>query len=126
MRTAGDVEGWLRFFLEGVAGVADEAVATTRALHSLVATDRGRVLAAPTASVMAVRLFELLPEHPVVNIARVVALLETTKPTAAKAVGALVDAAVLVETTGRRRDRTFSYAAYLDQLRADTEPEMAR
>ena len=49
------------------------------------------------------------------------ALLETTKPTAAKAVTALVKTGVLKETTGRRRDRTFSYVAYLDRLRAGTE-----
>ena len=63
--------------------------------------------ASPKTSVMAARLLELLPEHPVVGIAGVVELLGTTKPTATKAVGALVDAGVLLETTGRRRDRTF-------------------
>jgi Fic family protein len=70
---------------------------------------------------MAARLIELLPEHPIVTIARAVDLLSTTKPTANKAVSALVDARVLVETTGRRRDRTFGYVAYLDRLRAGTE-----
>jgi hypothetical protein len=40
-----------------------------------------------------------------------------SNPTAAKAIGALVNAGILVETTGRRRDRLFSYAAYLELLR---------
>ena len=53
-------------------------------------------------------------------------LLGTTNPTANKAVTALVDAGVLVETSGRRRDRTFSYAAYLDRLRAGTAIETGR
>ena len=53
-------------------------------------------------------------------------VLGTTKPTANKAVTALVDAGVLVETSGRRRDRTFSYAAYLDRLRAGTEIESGK
>jgi len=126
VRTQGDFEGWLRFFLEATAVIAEEAVATTRDLFALVAVDRARVLATPTTSLTAARLFELLPEHPIVTIGRVVALLATTKPTASKAVGALVDAGVLVETTGRRRDRTFGYVAYLDRLRAGTEPEKAR
>jgi len=30
---------------------------------------------------------------------------------------------VLSETTGRRRDRTFTYAKYLDRLRVGTELE---
>jgi Fic family protein len=123
VRSAGDFEGWLQFFLEGIAIVADQAVAATRALFALVAEDRAKVLAGRSTSVVAVRLFELLPEHPIVSIGAAVALLVTTKPTATKAVAALVDAGVLVETSGRRRDRSFSYAAYLDILRAGTEIE---
>jgi hypothetical protein len=48
-------------------------------------------------------------------------LLDASRPTAGKAVGVLAEAGVLVETTGRKRDRTFSYAAYLDRLRTGTE-----
>jgi hypothetical protein len=47
-------------------------------------------------------------------------LLETTKPTAAKAMDALVQAGVLVETTGMRRDRVYAYKAYLKILEEDT------
>jgi hypothetical protein len=53
-------------------------------------------------------------------------LLDTTKPTATKAVVVLVDAGVLVETTGRKRDWTFCYNAYLDVLRAGTELDQGR
>ena len=63
-----------------------------------------------------------MPAHPIITVAEVVRLLKTTKPTATKAITGLVDAGVLVETTGRRRDRAFSYEAYLDLLRAGTEP----
>jgi Fic family protein len=126
VRTEGDFEGWLAFFVEGVAVIANGAVATTRDLFALVTADRAKVLAAPTTSVMAARLFELLPEHPIVTIGSAKDLLDTTKPTVTKAVSALVDAGVLVETTGRRRDRTFGYAAYLDRLAAGTELERGR
>lgn len=126
VRTDGDFEGWLAYFLEGVSVVADEAVAAIRDLFTLIAADRAKVLAVPSTSVMSARLFELLPEHPIVSITGVVELLTTTKPTATKAVGALVEARILVETTGRRRDRTFGYAAYLDRLRAGTELDGVR
>ena len=121
VRSDGDFEGWLSFFLEGVAVGADEAVATAQDLFALVAADRTKVLAGSTSSLMAARLFELLPEHPLVTIASAVKLLETTKPTATKAVGALVNAGVLVEGTGRPRDRSFGYAAYLKRLVTGTE-----
>jgi hypothetical protein len=57
--------------------------------------------------VVALRLFELLPRHPVVTVASVMKLVETTRPTAGRALELLVAAGVLVETTGKKRDRSF-------------------
>jgi hypothetical protein len=51
--------------------------------------------------------------------------IETTKPLAGRAVDLLVAAGVLVETTGKKRDRCFVYRAYLDHLTAGTELESA-
>src|SRR5437763_13972900 len=112
---------WVSFFVEGISTIADEAADTARDLFVLVNKDRARVLSARNASVMAARLLEQLPRHPMVTIPAVVKLLRTTKPTAAKAIGVLEDLGIVQETTGRRRDRTFSYAAYLERLRAGTE-----
>jgi Fic family protein len=121
VRIDGDWEGWLDFFLDGVATIADEAVASARELFAVVAADRARVLAHDGMSVIAVRLFELLPRHPVVSVASVMKLVDTTKPTAGRAIELLVAAGVLVETTGKKRDRSFVYRGYLDRLRVGTE-----
>jgi Fic family protein len=126
VRTHGDWEGWNSFFLEAVATIADEATGAARDIFALVSRDRHRVLGAKSTTVMAARLFEQLPHHPIVTIASVTDLLETTKPTASKAVAALVAAGILVETTGRKRDRTFRYAPYLELLRIGTELESGR
>lgn len=126
VRVDGDWEGWLDFFLDGVATIADEAVASARELFALVAADRARVLAHAGMSVVALRLFELLPRHPVVTVASVMKLVETTKPTAGRAIELLVAAGVLVETTGKKRDRSFVYRSYLDRLRVGTELDGAQ
>lgn len=126
VRVDGDWEGWLHFFLDGVATIADEAVASARELFALVGTDRARVLAHEGMSVVALRLFELLPRHPVVTVASVTKLVETTKPTAGRAIELLVAAGVLVETTGKKRDRSFVYRSYLDRLRVGTELDGAQ
>ena len=120
VRTDGDWEGWLDYFLDGVATVGEEAVTLARELFALVATDRAKVLEESSASVAAARLFEMLPSNPVLSITAAIRMLETTKPTAAKAVDTLVAAGVLVETTGRKRDRSFSYQAYLAKLGSGT------
>lgn len=104
MRVDGDWEGWLEFFLDGVTTIADEAVASARDLFTLVGADRSTVLALEGISLPALRLFELLPRHPIVTVASVMKLVETTKPTASRAVELLAKAGVLVETTGKKRD----------------------
>jgi Fic family protein len=112
------------FFLEGIETTADEAVVAAREVFALVTEDRQRLLVAPGASVMAVRLMDQLPTHPVVTIPTVVKLLKTTKPTAGKAVHLLENLGVLTETTGKQRDRTFAYAGYLEKLRVGTEVDV--
>jgi Fic family protein len=70
---------------------------------------------------MGARLFESLPRHPVITVKSAVRLGETTKPTAAKAIDSLCTADILVETSGRSRDRTYAYREYLDLLKEGAE-----
>lgn len=120
VRTSGDWEGWTAFFLECVRESADDGVETARSLFSLVGRDRGRLSKRKETTVTALRLFELLPNHPIVTLPTAMELLETTQPTAGKAVDALCKAGVLREITGKRRDRVYAYQAYLDVLGKDT------
>jgi Fic family protein len=122
VRTEGDFESWLKYFLEGIAVIADETVETSQKLFALISTDRTKVLSIPSTSAAGIRLFELLPSHPIITVAKAVGLLKTTKPTAIKAISGLVNAGILVETTGRSRDRAYGFEAYLNLLRAGTEP----
>ncbi len=45
----------------------------------------------------------------------------TSKPTAGRALEHLARMGILHETTGRKRDRSWAYQAYLDRLRVGTE-----
>ncbi len=121
VRVDGDWEAWLDFFLDGVATIADEAALSARELFALVAEDRARVLAKDGMSIGAVRLFEQLPRHPIVTVTSAMRLVETSKPTASRAIEHLIEARVLVESTGKRRDRSYAYRAYLDRLKVGTE-----
>jgi Fic family protein len=126
VRLEGDWEGWMDFFLDGVATIADEAVGSARELLALVAADRARLLALGTTSVSAMRLFERLPRHPVVTVSSAMKLIQASKPTATRAIETLVEIGALVETTGRRRDRSFAYRAYLERLRVGTDLDERR
>jgi Fic family protein len=121
IRHEGDWEGWLDFFLDGIATISDEAVASARELFALVSADRSRLLTIPDVSVPTIRLFEQLPRKPIVTIASAREFLGSTRPTAARAIETLVTSGILAETTGQKRDRCFAYQAYLKILQAGTE-----
>jgi Fic family protein len=120
VRTEGDWEGWTKFFLECVRDAADDGVMTAQRVFALVGQDRERLLAQKKTTIPAVRLFDQLPNHPIVTLPRVIKMLDTTKPTALKAMDALVRAGILHETTGKERDRVFAYQSYLHVLSRDT------
>jgi Fic family protein len=121
VREEGDWEGWLAFFLEGVATVADEAVSTARRLHVIVSANRDRLLAAEDATVLSLRLFELLPRHPILTVNRVIELLHCSRPAAGKAVRVLEGAGILRPLDERKRNRTVVFEDYLAHLRQGTE-----
>ncbi len=126
VRLEGDWESWIDFFLDGVATIADEAVASARELFNLVSADRTRLLGVESVSVSALRLFERLPRHPIVTVASAMKLLDTSKPTATRAIEVLAEIGILVETTGKKRDRSFAYRAYMERLRTGTELDFSR
>jgi Fic family protein len=97
VRTHGDWEGWLIYFLTGVSCSAGRAVAQARQLVDLRETMRKSVAVKPKALVLVDALFE----NPYLNTTRVKALLSVTDPTARAAIAALEKAGIVAEVTGR-------------------------
>jgi Fic family protein len=116
VRTEGDWEGWVAFFLEGVAVAAAEAERSIVAIATLLAADRRRLLASPKAGPASYRLFEMLPMMPRFTIEQVRQKLGTTFPTANAAVRVLEDLGLVTELTGQKKNRSYSYAAYIGLL----------
>lgn len=116
VRTGGDWEGWVAFFLEGVAVASLQAERGIVALASLVTADRRRLLEAPTAGPASYRLFELLPTMPRLTIERVRQQLGTTFPTATAAVVLLERLGIVTELTGQKKNRNYAYQAYIKLL----------
>ena len=116
VRTEGDWEGWIAFFLEAVGTAATEAERAIVEIASLVTADRRRLLAAPRVGAMGMRLFELLPVMPRFTIEQVRQKLGTTFPTATAAVKLLEELGIAIELTGQKKNRSFSYRAYVELL----------
>jgi Fic family protein len=103
VRTDGDWEGWVRYFLAGVVETAQEGVRQAAQLMDLREASRRRLRDKPKAYGLLDHLFV----NPYITVARAAKLLKTSNPTARQAVGLLQKAGVLEEVTGRSWGRLY-------------------
>lgn len=116
IRESGDWEGWLRFFLAGVAHTAEEAAATARAILNLREEHR-QSIQERVPGTNGLRLLDLLFQRPLVHVNLVKDSLGIAFVTANKLVEQMESLGILEEITGRRRDRIFSYSPYVALFR---------
>jgi Fic family protein len=122
VRSDGDWEGWVDFFLEGVEETAQGALDTAQRLVALFQEDMQRTQTAGRAAASAIRLLAALRDRPVSSIGRLAEYSGMTFPTVSKAMGHLVELGIAREWTGKRRNRVFVYEAYLGILSEGGEP----
>jgi Fic family protein len=103
---AGAWQEWIDFFLRGVAESARESVDLAGTLLGL--RDRWQQqFQSARSSALLLKLIDRLFQVPSITIGRAAEALKVTPAAAANNVGKLVDAAVLVERTGKRRGQVF-------------------
>ncbi len=122
VRETGDWEGWLGFFLTGVEEISEGATETTRRILALFETDRSRIAQVGKAAATGLRLHEYMQKKPIFSVAQAMQGLDMTAPTIAAALARLEKLGLVKETTGRKRDRVYSYAPYLAILSEGAEP----
>jgi Fic family protein len=124
VRDTGDWEGWLAFFLRGVAEVAHQATQTVAAILRMREDYRARIAEKlGRAAGNGHRIFEKLFDHPIVTVATVRKWLDVTPAAANNLVNRLVEVGVLRDITGYARNRRFRFDPY---LRLFEEPEEAQ
>ena len=111
VRQDGGWDGWLRFFLRGVAETAEEATATAEAIVSLREEHRA-LLQEEGLGLNGLRLLDLLCRRPLVNIGLIRDELSVAFNTANKLAENLEALGLLAETTGGQRNRVFRYTPY--------------
>jgi Fic family protein len=114
LRTQGDVDQWVIFFLKSMTQAANETVDVLRRIASLLERHRqdirttfGRV------TPQALTLIDALTARPVIGIKDVIELTGATFPSANELTGRFVRAGMLTEITGNARNRRFRYAPYV-------------
>jgi Fic family protein len=116
IRAEGDWQSWVNFFLEGVISAAQDAERNIISVASLVDADRKRLMQSSKSGVNSYRLFEMLPMMPTFTIGSVRRQLYTSVPTATAAINELETLGIVKESTGLKKNRRYSYQAYIDLL----------
>jgi Fic family protein len=122
VRSEGDWEAWIDFFLEGVASTAGSAVDTAHRLLALFDDDAARIRKLGRAASSALRVFDALRDRPLANMNALTDRTGASYPTVSRAVEALENLGIVREITGRKRDRVFAYTRYLAILNEGTQP----
>lgn len=122
VRTEGDWEAWLDFFLEGVEYTAANAVETAKRLFNLFQQDEQRIQQNQRMASTMLRVFQVLCERPLVTLNQVCERTMLSFPAVARAMENLQKLDIVHEITGQRRNRVFAYSRYLEILSEGTAP----
>ncbi len=123
VRTEGDWEGWLEYFLSGVQETSDQAAETAKR-HTLAIRRRPNVNRRPWVDLPDphCRYINTFRSRPILSVPAAKRSLSLSAPTIRKSVNHLVDLGILEEVTGKQRDRIFTYKSYMNTLAKGTEP----
>jgi Fic family protein len=121
VRTEGDWEEWIEFFLEGIIAVASQAATTTRRLLALFQEHQCQVRGLGRITGSALRVMDHLQRHPVTTATAVAAATGMSFHTAQKMFAALQHLGITTEGSGRKYGRFHTYTSYLAILNEETQ-----
>ncbi|MBC8192435.1 MAG: Fic family protein [Candidatus Marinimicrobia bacterium] len=114
IRQQGDWEGWLVFFLDGLAQVSVQAAETARKITELREMQRFKIMENFGRVVgNGLKVFDYLFQHPLVSVEQVKTVTNTSFPAANELIKKFVESEILSEITGNKRHRRYQYTAYL-------------
>ena len=120
VRSKGNYEQWIRFFLQAIAECAEDAITTIDKLTALHNINEAALQQTGRAAKNTLLVFHYLEANPIIDIQKTADALGISFNTTASAVKKLMDKSILVQTNNKSRNRTFAYEAYLDILRDGT------
>ncbi len=121
IRTTGDWESWIRFFMRGVTETADQAVETAGSILDLFEKDRRTIDQFGRSRGTVLRVHDFLQKTPLATIAETAKGSNLSIPATSNAMRKLEAAGIIEETTGKKRGRLYYYKKYISILARGTE-----
>jgi Fic family protein len=122
VRSEGEWEEWVMFFVTGVEETANGAVATAQRMYAMAQADRLAIQGVGRVAGSALQVHHALLARPINTITRLRADTKLSVPAVTSSIAALTELGLVREITGRKRGRVFVYEPYLEVLKQGTEP----
>lgn len=120
VRTKGNYEHWVKFFLLAISESAQDAISTIEELLKLHDKNIEMVRNTGKASKTIMKVLNYLEKSPIIDIKKISGALGISFNAASNAVHMLAALGILQQTENVRRNRVFAYEEYLRILRKDT------
>lgn len=112
VRSRGDLQGWIKFFLVAVNETAKKGVQTFQAIHQLRLLTNEKIQTLGQRSSNATKVIEALYTKPIATSASLSKLLDISQPTMDRLLAELIRLDIVAEVTGNRRNRVFYFRDY--------------
>lgn len=113
-REKDDIEGWLKFFLQGVIETSKNAVETARKIIELREDSYAKVTSLGRSSEKGIIILKRLFKMPMVRVKDIEQIAGLENPNALALVSKFVAKGILHEITGKQRNRVYSFKDYID------------
>ena len=117
IREKDDIEGWIKFFLDGIKVTSESAIETIRKIIELKNKHTEIIIKNGKREKSAFILLKYLYSNPVVNIRIVEKITQIKNPNAIALVSMFEKLGILKEITGGRRNKVFEYYDYFSLFR---------
>ena len=108
-----DWEAWLKFFLQGVIEVSENAIQSAREIITLKDNSIKKLIEHKAGGMNAIRLLDLLFDNPTVSIREVADELKISPVAANKLVNKMAVLGILQEITGKERYQIFAFVDFI-------------
>jgi len=120
VRTQGDWEEWIKFFLKGIGEISGEAANTAKEIIQLKEKLITTLYEKSISSIYAVKFIAYIFESPIIEIKNLIERFSVHKDTANELVKKFEGIGILKEVTGKQRYKKYLFKEYVDIIARGT------
>ncbi len=121
VRTHGDWETWLDFFLDGIIETSGHGVQLAKNILQLFDEDTQKINQSGRLAASALQVFSILQKRLIISAPYISQATGSSLPTVYKSIHHLEKIGIVKEITGKKRNRLFAYQRYLQLLTESIE-----